>query len=283
MRTTISSATRTVVIGPDEPFVIIGERINPTGRKQLLAEMQAGDLSRVRADAIAQAEAGAHILDVNAGVPGADEVALLCQAVQEVMAVTDLPLCFDSANPAALEAALALYQGKPLINSVTGEESSMERVLPLVKKHNAAVIAMCNDEGGIRMDARERLAVARKILQRAEEYGIPPEDVIIDCQAMAVSADHRAGRVTLETIRLVTQELGNNTTIGASNISFGLPDRTSLNATFLSMAIAAGLTCAITNPLVPENRKAIRAADLFMGRDEFAMNWITAFRAEQAR
>ncbi len=283
MRTTISSATRTVVIGPDEPFVIIGERINPTGRKQLLAEMQAGNFSRVREDAVAQAQAGAHILDVNAGVPGADEVALLCQAVQEVMAVTDLPLCFDSANPAALEAALARYQGKPLINSVTGEESSMERVLPLAKKYNAAVIAMCNDESGIRMDARERLAVARKILRRAEEYGIPPEDVIIDCQAMAVSADHRAGRVTLETIRLVTQELGNNTTIGASNISFGLPDRASLNATFLSMAIACGLTCAITNPLAPENRKAIRAADLFMGRDEFAMNWITAFRAEQAR
>ncbi|MCS7221374.1 MAG: dihydropteroate synthase [Anaerolineae bacterium] len=283
MHTTISSATRTVVIGHDKPFVIIGERINPTGRKQLLAEMQAGNFSRVREDAIAQAQAGAHILDVNAGVPGADEAALLCQAVREVMAVTDLPLCFDSANPAALEAALALYTGKPLINSVTGEESSMERVLPLVKRYNAAVIAMCNDEGGIRMDARERLAVARKILRRAEEYGIPPEDVIIDCQAMAVSADHRAGRVTLETIRLVTQELGNNTTIGASNISFGLPDRTSLNAAFLSMAIACGLTCAITNPLVPENRKAIRAADLFMGRDEFAMNWITAFRAEQAR
>jgi 5-methyltetrahydrofolate--homocysteine methyltransferase len=283
MRTTISSATRTVTIGPDEPFVIIGERINPTGRKQLLAEMQAGNLARIREDAIAQAEAGAHILDVNAGVPGADEVALLCQAVQEVMAVTDLPLCFDSASPAALEAALALYRGKPIINSVTGEESSMERVLPLAKKYHAAVIAMCNDEDGIRMDARERLAVARKILRRAEEYGIPPEDVIIDCQAMAVSADHRAGRVTLETIRLVTQELGNNTVIGASNISFGLPDRTSLNATFLSMAIACGLTCAITNPLVPENRKAIRAAELFMGRDEFAMNWIAAFRAEQTR
>jgi len=282
MRTIVSSATRTVVIGPDEPFVVIGERINPTGRKQLLAEMQAGDLSRVRQDAIAQTEAGAHILDVNAGVPGADEVALLSQAVQEVMAVTDLPLCLDSANPAALEAALALYTGKPLINSVTGEESSLKRVLPLVKKYNAAVIAMPNDEAGIHMDAQERLAVARKIVHRAQEYGIPPEDVIIDCQAMAVSADHRAGRVTLETIRLISQELGNNTTIGASNISFGLPDRTTLNATFLALAIVCGLTCAITNPNVPETRRAIRAANLLMGRDEFAMNWITAFRAEQA-
>ncbi|NOZ27266.1 MAG: dihydropteroate synthase [Chloroflexi bacterium] len=282
MRTTISSATRTVTISPDDPFVIIGERINPTGRRQLLAEMQAGDLSRVRRDAISQTESGAHILDVNAGVPGADEVALLTQVVKEVMAVTDLPLCFDSANPAALEAALELYTGKPLINSVTGEESSMERVLPLVKKYNAAVIAMPNDEGGIHLDPQERLAVARKILERAQDYGIPPEDVIIDCQAMAVSADHRAGPATLETIRLVRQELGNNTTIGASNISFGLPDRKALNATFLAMAIAVGLTCAITNPNVAEIRKTIRAADLFMGRDEFAMNWITAFRAEQA-
>ncbi len=283
MRTIIASATRTVVIGPDEPFVIIGERINPTGRKQLLAELQAGNLARVRQDAISQTEAGAHILDVNAGVPGADEVALLTQVVKEVLAVTDLPLCFDSANPAALEAALSLYQGKALINSVTGEEESMERVLPLVKRYNAAVIAMPNDRAGIQLDPQARLAVARKIIQRASDHGIPAEDVLIDCQVLTVGSDHRAGRVTLETIRLVSQELGNNTTVGASNISFGLPDRPTLNVTFLAMAIAAGLTSAITNPNVPETRRTIRAANLLMGHDEYAMNWITAFRAEQAQ
>jgi 5-methyltetrahydrofolate--homocysteine methyltransferase len=282
MRTIISSAARTVTIGPDEPFVVIGERINPTGRKQLMAEMQAGDLSRVRKDAVTQVEAGAHILDVNAGVPGADEAALLTKIVSEVLAVTDLPLCFDSANPAVLQAALSLYKGKPLINSVTGEDESLERVLPLVKKYNAAVVAMPNDRTGIQMDPQGRLAVARKIIQRASDYGIPAEDILIDCQVMAVGADHRAGRATLDTIRLVSQELGNNTTIGASNVSFGLPDRPTLNVAFLTMAIASGLTCAITNPSAQETRKAIRAADLLMGHDEYAMNYITGFRADQA-
>lgn len=282
METILSSQKKQVVIGPDKPFVIIGERINPTGRKKLGAEMAAGDFSRVRSDALAQVQAGAHVLDVNAGVPGGDEPALMKQAVETVMAVTDAPLCFDSASPATLEAALSIYPGKALINSVTGEDQSLERVLPLVKKYNAAVIGMANDERGISTDPRVRLEVARKIVARAAEHGIPAADVLIDPLVLTVGADHTAGRATLEVIRLVRAELGVNLSAGASNVSFGLPDRPALNAAFIAMCIAMGLTAAIINPLEPAVRVSILAADLLAGHDAYGGRWIKDFRKRSA-
>ena len=282
METRLSSRTREVVISIERPFVVIGERINPTGRKVLAAEMKEGRMDRVRADAIAQAGAGAHMLDVNAGIPAADEPALLVAAIKAVSEVSDLPICIDSSVLEALEAGLAAYEGKALVNSVTAEDERMDRILPLVKKHGAAVIAMANDETGISMVPTERLEIARRILERAADYGIPREDVIIDPIAMTVAADPTCGLVTLETMRLIRDELGNNMTCGASNVSFGLPDRATVNAAFLPLAMHAGLTCAITNPLVPEVRRAVLAGDLLLGHDEYAMRWIAAFRADQA-
>jgi len=281
--TVLSSRSREVVISIDRPFVIIGERINPTGRKVLAAEMKEGRMDRVRADAIAQAAAGAHMLDVNAGIPAADEPALLVAAIKAVGEVSDLPICIDSSVMEALEAALAAYEGKALVNSVTAEDERMDRILPLVKKHGAAVIGMANDETGISMVPEERLAIARRIVDRAAEYGIPKEDVIIDPIAMTVAADPTCGLITLETMRLIRNELGNNMTCGASNVSFGLPDRATVNAAFLPLAMHAGLTCAITNPLVPEVRRAVLAGDLLLGHDEYAMRWIASYRAELAR
>jgi 5-methyltetrahydrofolate--homocysteine methyltransferase len=280
--TVLRSRTREVVISIDRPFVIIGERINPTGRKVLAAEMKEGRMDRVRADAIAQAAAGAHMLDVNAGIPAIDEPALLVATIKAVAEVSDLPICIDSSVMEALEAALATYEGKALVNSVTAEDERMDRILPLVKKHGAAVIGMANDETGISMVPEERLAIARRIVERAAEYGIPKEDVIIDPIAMTVAADPTCGLVTLETMRLIRNELGNNMTCGASNVSFGLPDRATVNAAFLPLAMHAGLTCAITNPLVPEVRRAVLAGDLLLGHDEYAMRWIASFRAERA-
>jgi len=280
--TVLSSRTREVVISIDRPFVIIGERINPTGRKVLAAEMKEGRMDRVRADAIAQAAAGAHMLDVNAGIPAIDEPALLVATIKAVSEVSDLPICIDSSVMEALEAALATYEGKALVNSVTAEDERMDRILPLVKKHGAAVIGMANDETGISMVPEERLAIARRIVERASDYGIPREDVIIDPIAMTVAADPTCGLVTLETMRLIRNELGNNMTCGASNVSFGLPDRATVNAAFLPLAMHAGLTCAITNPLVPEVRRAVLAGDLLLGHDEYAMRWIASFRADQA-
>jgi 5-methyltetrahydrofolate--homocysteine methyltransferase len=282
VETRLSSRTREVVISIERPFVVIGERINPTGRKVLAAEMKEGRMDRVRADAIAQAGAGAHMLDINAGIPAADEPALLVAAIKAVSEVSDLPICIDSSVLEALEAGLAAYEGKALVNSVTAEDERMDRILPLVKKHGAAVIAMANDETGISMVPTERLEIARRILERAADYGIPREDVIIDPIAMTVAADPTCGVVTLETIRLIRDELGNNMTCGASNVSFGLPDRATVNAAFLPLAMHAGLTCAITNPLVPEVRRAVLAGDLLLGHDEYAMRWIAAFRADQA-
>jgi 5-methyltetrahydrofolate--homocysteine methyltransferase len=281
--TTLSSRSREVVISIDRPFVIIGERINPTGRKVLAAEMKEGRMDRVRADAIAQAAAGAHMLDVNAGIPAADEPALLVAAIKAVGEVSDLPICIDSSVMEALEAALAAYEGKALVNSVTAEDERMDRILPLVKKHGAAVIGMANDETGISMVPEERLAIARRIVDRAAEYGIPKEDVVIDPIAMTVAADPTCGLITLETMRLIRTELGNNMTCGASNVSFGLPDRATVNAAFLPLAMHAGLTCAITNPLVPEVRRAVLAGDLLLGHDEYAMRWIASYRAELAQ
>jgi 5-methyltetrahydrofolate--homocysteine methyltransferase len=281
--TVLRSRTREVVISIDRPFVIIGERINPTGRKVLAAEMKEGRMDRVRSDAIAQAAAGAHMLDVNAGIPAADEPALLVAAIKAVSEVSDLPICIDSSVLEALEAGLAAYEGKALVNSVTAEDERMDRILPLVKKHGAAVIAMANDETGISMVPEERVAIARRILDRAAEYGIPREDVIIDPIAMTVAADPTCGLVTLETMRLIRDQLGNNMTCGASNVSFGLPDRATVNAAFLPLAMHAGLTCAITNPLVPEVRRAVLAGDLLLGHDEYAMRWIASYRAELAQ
>ena len=278
METILSSKTKTVVISPDKPFVVIGERINPTGRKKLAEELAAGDFSRVRSDALAQVEAGAHVLDVNSGVPGADELSIMRQAVQMVMETVDAPLCFDSPNPAALEAALSIYSGKALINSTTGEDEALERVLPLAKKYGAVVIGLCNDERGISTDPQARLAVARKILARAADYGIPPADIIIDPLVLTVGADSNAGKVTLETIRLVRQELGVNVSAGASNVSFGLPDRPALNAAFMAMAMTMGMDAAITNPLEPVVHTAILAADLFLGHDAYGGRWIKDFR-----
>jgi 5-methyltetrahydrofolate--homocysteine methyltransferase len=278
METTITSPKRQVRIGLDHPFVIIGERINPTGRKLLAAEMAAGNFDRVRADALAQVAAGAQVLDVNAGIPLADEPAILAETIRIVQSVTDVPLCIDSSIVAALEAGLAAYRGKALVNSVTAEEERLEVVLPLVAQHGAAVIGIANDETGISEDPAERFKVARKIVERAASYGIPPEDVLIDPLAMPVGAVRYAGATLFQIVRRVHEELGANTICGASNISFGLPDRPTLNAVFLAMAISAGLPCAITNPLEPAIKKAILAADVMMGHDENCSRWLLAHR-----
>ncbi len=283
LTTVISSATQTVKIHRDHPTVIIGERINPTGRKVVLAALQAGNFDMVRQDALDQVAAGAPILDVNAGVPGADEPALLQQVLRTVMETTDVPLCIDTANPQALEAALQIYRGKPLINSVNGEEKSLNAVLPLAREYGATVIGLCMDDAGIPQTPEQRLKTAGKIIERAGKLGLGPEDVVIDPLALTMGADSSAGRVALETIRLVVEEFGVNVTMGASNISFGMPDRKYINATFIAMAILAGMTCPITNPLVPEITTAVLAADLSMGRDNYGMRWIKAYRQRQAK
>lgn len=274
MQTVLNSKTKTVLIGPDQPFTIIGERINPTGRKLLAAEMAAGNYERVRADALAQVEAGARVLDVNAGIPLADEPAILEELVKLVQSITDVPLCIDSSIVEALKRGLGAYEGKALVNSVTGEDERLETVLPLVKKHGAAVIAISNDDTGISDDPNERFAVAKKIVERAMDHGIPREDVIIDPLVMPVGAKQYAGRQVLHIIRRTREELGCNTVCGASNVSFGLPNRRGINATFLSMLIAAGMTCAITNPLEAEIKQSVMAADALMGNDENCSRWI---------
>ncbi len=279
MQTVISSKTKTVIIGPDRPFTIIGERINPTGRKLLAREMAAGNFDRVRKDAIAQVAAGAHMLDVNAGIPLADEPAILAEAIKLVQSVTDVPISIDSSIVAALERGLEAYEGKPLLNSVTGEEERLEAVLPMVKKYGAAVIGISNDETGISEDPEVRLAVARKIIERAMDHGIPKEDVLIDPLVMPIGAMRYAGRQVFHIVRHCREELGVNTCCGASNVSFGLPDRGPLNGTFLAMAITAGLTSAITNPIELEIKKAILAADVMMGNDENCMTWIQSTRS----
>ena len=280
METTITSGSKTVLIGPDRPFTIIGERINPTGRKSLAREMAAGDYERVVSDAIAQVEAGAHMLDVNAGIPLADEPAILATAIQKVQAVTDVPISIDSSVVGALKSGLEVYEGKALVNSVTGEEERLETVLPLVKKYGAAVIGISNDESGISEDPDVRFAVAKKIVERAQDHGIPKEDVLIDPLVMPVGAMRYAGRQVFQILRRVREELGVNTVCGASNVSFGLPNRDPLNATFLVMAIASGLTSAITNPLEAEIMEAIRAANVMMGNDENCEAWIMANRED---
>src|SRR5476649_3056230 len=247
--TVISSASKEVIIGFDRPFVIIGERINPTGRKILAAEMAAGDFTRVSADALAQVAAGAHMLDVNAGIPLADEPAILAQTIKLVQSVTDVPLCIDSSIVAALEAGLAVYQGKALVNSVTGEEERLEKVLPLVKKYGAAVIAISDDETGISENPDVRFAVAKKIVERAADYGIPACDVVVDPLVMPIGAINQAGVQVMRLVHRLRTELKVNTSCGASNISFGLPNRHGINSAFLTMAMGAGMTSAITNQI----------------------------------
>jgi 5-methyltetrahydrofolate--homocysteine methyltransferase len=280
--TVISSASKEVVIGFDRPFVVIGERINPTGRKLLAQEMKDGDFSRVEADALAQVAAGAHVLDVNAGIPLADEPALLAQAIKLVQSLTDVPLSIDSSVVEALESGLEAYQGKALLNSVTGEEERLERVLPLVAKHGAAVVAICNDDTGISTDIDVRFDVAKRIVERAADHGIPASDVVVDPLVMPVGAMADAGVQVFKLIRRLRTELKVNTTCGASNVSFGLPNRHGLNPTFLAMAIGAGMTSAITNPLEAPLMQAVRGADVLMDHDPQCSNWITAYREPAA-
>jgi 5-methyltetrahydrofolate--homocysteine methyltransferase len=279
--TVVSSATKEVVIGFNRPFVIIGERINPTGRKILAAEMAAGDFTRVEADARAQVAAGAHMLDVNAGIPLADEPAILARAVQLVQSITDLPLSIDSSIVAALEAGLAVYKGKALVNSVTGEDERLESVLPLVKKYGAAVIAISNDETGISEDPDVRYAVAKKIVERAMDHGIPACDVVVDPLVMPIGAINLAGVQVMHLVHRLRNELKVNTSCGASNVSFGLPNRNGINSAFLTMAIGAGLTSAITNPLHVEVVQACMGADVMLGHDPDCARWIRRFRDAQ--
>ena len=280
--TTISSPSRDVVIGFERPFVVIGERINPTGRKLLAEEMKNGDFSRVEADALAQVAAGAQILDVNAGVPLADEAGIMAECVRLIQSITDVPLCIDSSIVAALQAGLEAYDGRALLNSVTGEEERLETVLPLVKKHECAVIAISNDDSGISEDVNVRFEVARKIVERAADFGIPAGRVIVDPLVMPVGAINSAGRQVLELVHRLRTELKVNTTCGASNLSFGLPNRNGLNAAFISMAISGGMTSAITNPLHSELMQSVRGANVVMGHDPDCMEWIRANRAEPA-
>ncbi|CAB5110601.1 5-methyltetrahydrofolate--homocysteine methyltransferase (EC [Olavius algarvensis associated proteobacterium Delta 3] len=279
LTTTVSSKNQTVDINRALPTVVIGERINPTGRRKLQAELEAHVFNTVQGDAVAQVEAGAKILDVNAGVPDADEPKLIAETIRAVTAVTDAPICIDTANPEALAAALEIYEGKALVNSVNGETRSLETVLPLVKEHGAAVIGLCMDDDGIPALPEKRLAVAEKIIQRAAKLGIATEDVVIDPLVLTVSVESDAALLTLKTTELIVKEFGVNITMGASNVSFGLPDRSAVNAAFMAIAIRAGLTCPITNPLDPDLAVMILAADLALGKDEWGERWIAAYRS----
>jgi len=279
LTTVVTSKSQTVEINRENFTVIIGERINPTGRKSLLKELKEGKYDIVKRDALAQIEAGAKIIDVNAGVPGEDEEPILKEMMQAVIEVTDMPLCIDTADNRALETALSIYEGKALINSVNGEEERLESVLPLVKEYDASVIALTMDDDGIPPTADDRFKVAAKIIERADKLGISADRIVIDPLALTMGSDHNAGMISIETIQKVVEEFGVNITMGCSNISFGMPDRAVINANFISMAILAGLTCPITNPLEEEVVLAIQAADLVMGRDQFGMEWIKSFRA----
>ncbi len=280
--TIITSPTKEVRIGFDEPFVIIGERINPTGRKILAEEMKNGDYSRVEADALAQVLAGAHMLDVNAGIPLADEPRILAETIKLVQSITDVPLCIDSSIIAALEAGLAVYQGRALVNSVTGEDESLERVLPLVAKYGASVVAISNDETGISEDPNVRFAVAKKIVQRAADHGISHDRVVVDPLVMPIGAINSAAVQVMHLVRRLREELKVNTTCGASNVSFGLPNRNGVNSAFLTMAMGAGMTSAITNPLHAEVVQAVMGADVMLGHDPHCANWIKKFREPSA-
>jgi 5-methyltetrahydrofolate--homocysteine methyltransferase len=286
METILRSATREVIIQPGKPTTTIGERINPTGKKRLAEALREGNIDYVVTEAVAQYEAGADILDINVGTTGVDEVALIPKVLHAVMTAVPLPVSLDSSNPDVLRAGLQAHreiapQGKPLINSITGEETRLASVLPLVAEYKAAVIGLAMDDKGIPATPEERLAVAKKILQRAAQFGIPQEDILLDCLAMTVGADSQAGRITLDSIRLFKQELGNNMTLGVSNISHGLPERDVVTQTYLIMAILSGVNCPIID--VAKMRPAVLAADLLLGRDEYASRYIKDFKKRQKR
>ena len=280
--TVLSSASKEVAIGFDRPFVVIGERINPTGRKLLAEEMKNGDYSRVQSDALEQVTAGAQVLDVNAGIPLADEPAILAECIKLIQSITDVPLCIDSSIVAALEVGLEAYEGKPLLNSVTGEEERLEVVLPLVRKYQCAVVAISNDDTGISEDPDVRFDVARKIVERAADHGIPASDVVVDPLVMPIGAINSAGQQVMHIVKRLREELKVNTTCGASNLSFGLPNRHGLNSSFISMAIASGMTSAITNPMHADLRQAGRGANVVMGHDPECMQWIQQYRNPDA-
>jgi 5-methyltetrahydrofolate--homocysteine methyltransferase len=282
MHTVLSSPGQTVTIGHDQPFCIIGERINPTGRKKFQLELRAGNLSAIEKDVADQIAGGANVLDVNMGVPLTDEPALLSKAIILIQSITDIPICIDSSIIEALQAGLETYQGKALVNSVTGEDDRMELVLPLIKKHGAAIIALPNDETGIPATAAERMVITEKIVRAVEKHGIPLEDLVIDPLAMTVGADPEAVKITLETIYLIREKWGLNMTLGASNISFGLPYRHALNAAFLPAAMSHGLTSAVMDSRTPLIVESVRAADLLLGLDPWGSTWITRFRAMEA-
>ncbi len=281
MHTVVSSATKTVTIGHDQPFVIIGERLNPTGRKLFQEKLRADDLSTIEKDVADQVAGGCDMLDVNMGVPLTDEPALLAKAVQLVQSLTDLPICIDSSVIEALDAGLAVYEGKALVNSMTGEDERMDLILPLVKKYDAAILALPNDEIEIPMLAKDRMVIVEKIVRRVEKEGIPLENLLIDPLAMPVGADPENVKNTLETIYQIKEKYGLNMSLGASNVSFGLPNRHILNAAFMPMAMAMGLTSAIMDGRTPEVVQAVRAADLLLGLDQWGANWITQFRASK--
>jgi 5-methyltetrahydrofolate--homocysteine methyltransferase len=271
-----------VTIGHDQPFVIIGERINPTGRKKFQELLRAGDLSTIAIDVESQIKGGADMLDVNMGVPLTDEPALLSKAIKMIQGITDIPICIDSSVIEALQAGLEAYEGKALVNSMTGEDDRMELILPLIKKHNAAIIALPNDEIGIPATAAERIVITEKIIRAVEKHGISLDNLVIDPLAMTVGADPEAVKITLETIHLIREKWGLNMTLGASNISFGLPNRHALNAAFLPAAMSHGLTCAVMDARTPAINEAVRAADLLLGMDQWGGNWISRFRAQEA-
>lgn len=283
MHTVLRSASRTVVIGDDQPFCIIGERINPTGRRLFQEQLRAGDLSAIERDVAAQVAGGAMVLDVNMGVPLTDEPALLTQAIRLVQSLTDLPICIDSSVVDALEAGLQVYEGRALVNSVTAEDDRMAAILPLVKEYGAAVVALPNDEDEIPMEVEKRVTLTRKILDTAVgTYGLAPEDIVIDPLAMPVGADPTIVKVCYDTIERIHDEFGVNMTLGASNVSFGMPDRHAIGAAFLPMAMTVGLTSAIMDARTPQIVEAVKAADLLLGHDEWGMSWIASHRAKQA-
>lgn len=280
METKVSSAKNEVIISDRGPTVLIGERINPTGKKKLAGALKAGDFDVVRQEAIAQVEAGADILDLNVAAPDVDEISVLPKVIEIIMAAVDVPLCIDINNPAALKEALKIYEGKPIVNSVSGEEKSLNEVLPLVKEYGAAVIGLTLDDGGIPKEPGKRLEVTNKIIERAASLGIPREDIIIDCLALALGSDDQAGFVTLQTVRKVREEMGVNQTLGASNISFSLPDRALIIKAFLSLAIEAGVTCPTVD--AAKVRSTILATDLILGRDRFSQRFIKDYRQRQS-
>ena len=280
MKTKIWSPTREVIIGHDLPVVIIGERINPTGRKKLAQSLEQGNMQLVQEEALRQVKAGAQVLDVNVGISGTDEKALMVEAIKAVQAVTDVPLCIDSAKPDVLAAGLETYQGKALVNSANGEEAKLKEVLPLVAKHQAAVVCLTMDDHGIPTDVPTRLAIAEKMINEAAKVNIPLEDIIIDPLAMSVAADDQAGLSALQALSQIRDKLGVNLTIGASNVSYGLPDRPFVNCIFLAMAVINGLTCPITDPTIWRIKEALVLSDLMLGKDEFSMNFIGAYREQ---